>query len=433
MMRIATTLAALLFCSLLAACGGGGGGSTTVAASGGGGGGGGGSGGGNNTVLPAIPPADPALVPAQAGPNVLPVSVDPGLTGTANMLFTSVTVCAPGSTTQCQTIDHVQVDTGSTGLRLIASAVSPALGLTQSVAASGDAIVECMQFADGYGWGPVQVADVYLGGRVASPIPIQIIGDPTYPIVPAACSSVGPSENTVMEFGANGILGIGVQRYDCGSDCTIGADAGLYYTCPVAGCQPTTVPLAQQVANPVALLDADSNGTIIELPAVPPGGAATVTGSLVLGVGTQTNNDVTGAGVIAVDPVYGEFTTAVGARAYAHSMIDAGTSVTLYADSGVPTCNGPGAGFYCPTIATVRSAVVTDAHGQALSATFSIGNADALFTANPTFAAFAELAAPNPDAEGFVWGLPFFYGRRVITTIEGATTPLGAGPWFGYR
>jgi hypothetical protein len=33
-------------------------------------------------------------------------------------------VCVPGSTSDCQTIDHVLVDTGSTGLHLIGSVLT---------------------------------------------------------------------------------------------------------------------------------------------------------------------------------------------------------------------------------------------------------------------------------------------------------------------
>ena len=64
--------------------------------------------------------------PTTAAYNVLPIIVDGGPPGIApyyvNGLFTSVRVCVPGSTTQCQTIDHVLVDTGSVGLRLLSVA-----------------------------------------------------------------------------------------------------------------------------------------------------------------------------------------------------------------------------------------------------------------------------------------------------------------------
>src|SRR5579862_3009903 len=63
--------------------------------------------------------------------NTLPVVVDAGPSGlvaqnivAANTLYATVTICTPGSTSACQTIDHVQVDTGSIGLRIIQEAMS---------------------------------------------------------------------------------------------------------------------------------------------------------------------------------------------------------------------------------------------------------------------------------------------------------------------
>lgn len=44
------------------------------------------------------------------------------------MLTTSVTVCVPG-TSNCVTIDNVQVDTGSQGLRVLASQLPASLEL----------------------------------------------------------------------------------------------------------------------------------------------------------------------------------------------------------------------------------------------------------------------------------------------------------------
>ena len=92
--------------------------------------------GGDST--PAPPPAPPPapVVPQlnplpspPAVPNALPVAVNAGPANTGynvNRLYTSVTVCNTGSVTQCQTIDHVLVDTGSTGLRLLSAAMAPA-------------------------------------------------------------------------------------------------------------------------------------------------------------------------------------------------------------------------------------------------------------------------------------------------------------------
>ena len=64
------------------------------------------------------------------GANVVPITVDAGPTSTiqADMAYVTVTICMPGTST-CQTINHIQVDTGSEGLRLISSLVT--VGLPQ--------------------------------------------------------------------------------------------------------------------------------------------------------------------------------------------------------------------------------------------------------------------------------------------------------------
>src|SRR5215471_8245859 len=111
---------------MLAGCGGGGGG------------GGNNSSGGGGTTPPTPTPVN----------NTQPVTIDAGSSGFPNLLFTSVTICAPGASTNCQTIDHIQVDTGSTGLRIISSVLSPTLSLPQQNDAAGNAIVECAQFSD---------------------------------------------------------------------------------------------------------------------------------------------------------------------------------------------------------------------------------------------------------------------------------------------
>ena len=69
------------------------------------------------------PSSNQAIV--TSGPNVLPMSVNLGPTNNAdNIPFASVTVCVPGDTSNCQTIGGIQVDTGSSGLRILSSALS---------------------------------------------------------------------------------------------------------------------------------------------------------------------------------------------------------------------------------------------------------------------------------------------------------------------
>jgi hypothetical protein len=384
---------------------------------------GGGGGGGSSSSSPS-PPAPPQ--------NVQAISVDAGPANFANIAFTSVTVCAPGSTTNCQTIDHIQVDTGSSGLRLISSVLSPALSLKQQTDANGNPMVECAQFADGFSWGPVKMADIRIAGEAANSVPVQVIGDPAFTTIPPACSSAGPPENTVQDFGANGLLGVGLFLQDCGSACAQTAFPGGYYICPVAGCVPVQVPVAQQLQNPVAMFSADNNGVVIALPAIPPAGQATAAGSLIFGIGTQANNALGGATVLTTDPNTGYVTTLFNGVTYTTSYIDAGSSLYFIATGLYPICGGVAAGFYCPPTTQNLAATIQGTNGNKIATNFSIANALQLFTANPSFFAFNDLAAPAGDPTSFAWGMPLFYGKNVFTAIEGRSTPGGTGPYFAF-
>jgi len=194
----------------LASCGG----KSTLSS--GGGGGGGGSG---NPI-------------ASAAANVATAVVNAGPSGDVNTLFTSVTVCAPGSTTNCQTIDNIEIDTGSSGLRILASALTANLPI--QVDSSGDSLAECTQFVSSYSWGPIALADVTIASETAASLPVQVIGDSSFVSVPAACAGTGSEEDTVAAFGANGVLGVATEAQDCGSDCAESSAYGFYYACPSA-------------------------------------------------------------------------------------------------------------------------------------------------------------------------------------------------------
>jgi len=367
-----------------------------------------------------------------AGSNVQPISVSAGLGGTVNLAFTSVILCAPGSS-NCQSIDNVLIDTGSSGLRIMASALSASLALPQQTDTGGNPVVECGHFVDGYTWGPVKLADLKMSGEQARSLPIQIIGDPNYPLVPAGCSASGASKNSVASLRANGILGLAIFPQDCGPACAQSSNPGLYYSCPPAGCQPATIPLALQLQHPVAKFAGDNNGVIIELPAVPAGGAASVSGSLVFGIGTQANNGIGSATVIGVDSATSNFTTVYNGASYSASFIDSGSNALFFADAGTPVCTDPvAAGFYCPATTKNLSATIQGRNGRAALVNFSLANATALVTTNPGFAALGSLGAPQISANSFDWGLPFFYGRKVYIAIDGANTPAGSGPYIAF-
>ena len=377
------------------------------------------------------------------GPNVVDIVVDPGPLGLdrpyTNGLFATATICEPG-TSNCQTIDHLLVDTGSVGVRVLESLITLALPDVQS--ASGQTLAGCAPFVDGTAWGPLKRADVQLGGEQAAGLTIHLIGEARY-LMPSDCT--GTAITDFQTLAANGILGVGIYREDCGLACTLPAqplseNPRVYYACAgtTSGCNVTSVPLAEQVPNPVAAFPVDNNGLIIRLPGIASAGAPSVAGQLVFGLGTQDNNGLGSAAVVSLD-VHGFSETAfpVGGPGYA-SIIDSGSNGLFFLDPGttkLPLCSAAGLkDFYCPTSTTSLSATLAGPVGDAAVA-FSVANASRL--AASAFA-FDNLAGPmprfplDPSLPGFDWGLPFFFGRAVCTAIEAQPTPVGMGPYLAF-
>jgi hypothetical protein len=391
---------------------------------------GGGGGGGGGTTTP--PPPPPTV-------NTTSVIVDQGPAtgnGSVNTLFTSVTVCVPGSTTSCQTIDHIQVDSGSYGLRLLA----PVLTLTLPVVklSNGNSLAECTQFVDGYSWGPVASADLTIAGETAKSLPVQVIGDSRFTAVPSACSGTGGTqEDTVASFGANGILGVGPFQLDC-ADCDTVATNGLYYACATAAnCVETMVPTAMQVPNPVTLFAADNNGIIIDLPTVAPTGAVTLSGQLIFGIDTQSNNQSGTQTVLTLDGM-AELAMTFNGQTLANSFIDSGSNGIYFADSSIVTCTATGlTTFYCPANTLTLGLSIQGANGVMVNnLTFNVGDTQTIVSTAPTdtYNVLPQLAGTLPagNAGSFDYGLAFFYGKRVAVAVEGSKTSVGTGPYIAF-
>jgi Protein of unknown function (DUF3443) len=392
------------YLTALCACGGGGAGST------------------GGTPQPTLP----------TGSNVAPLIVDAGPKQVGiNLPSVSVTICAP-NTSSCQTIDHILVDTGSEGLRIFASVLNSTLVLPAATTATNEPMYECYRFADGDSWGSVRLADVQLADGKASKLKVQLIGDPAAPAAPAGCNA---TQDTVDAFNANGVLGIDVFLTDCGDGCNLATDpgGGLYFVCPTGQCAGSLTSPAAQVLNPIGQFATDNNGVEIFLPPLPATGQRTAAGALVLGIDTQSNNQLSGAVVISVGAQTGNFTTVYGGHSYTEGgFVDSGSNGNFFADTTLTQCT-VNAGWYCPATAASRSATNQGVGTSSASSTvtFSVASLDALSNANPSFAAFANIAGTN-SVNGFDWGLPFFFGRRLAVAVEGQSTSAGAGPFIAY-
>jgi hypothetical protein len=203
------------------------------------------------------------------------------------------------------------------------------------------------------------------------------------------------------------------------------------------------VPVSKQLSNPVAFFSQDNNGTIIALPAISANGEASVTGSLIFGIGTRDNNGLGQATAIPLDE-HGDFLTRYPANGNnTAAFVDTGSNAIYFLDSNtanIPTCANPYSAFYCPGSTLNLSAKSQDVGGLVtVTVNFSIANAEALL-APQNNVAFGNLGGPSSAPQSgtgtsgayFDWGLPFFFGRKVFTAIQGQSTPAGTGPFVAF-
>jgi hypothetical protein len=252
---------------------------------------------------------------------------------------------------------------------------------------------------------------------------------------------LGGEEDTVNAFGANGLLGVGPFAQDCGDDCVNGFQAGAgsaYYACSSAGtCTGTAVALNQQVINPVANFSKDNNGVILELPSISSTGAAGVNGSLVFGIGTQSNNMLASSvKVLTGDTSFGnsssgDISTTYHGTVYPESYLDSGSTLFFFNDSTIQQC-ATQQGLYCPSSTLNLSATNEGANHVTSTVSFNIGNGLTLLSENVAYTAFNDLGGTVSGTQSFDFGLPFFYGRNVAVAIFGASTPEAVGPYFAY-
>jgi hypothetical protein len=377
--------------------------------------------------------------------NVLPVTVNGGLfPSTApylNGVFTTVKICVPNTAT-CQSIDNVLVDTGSAGLRLLASQVTIPLPVLAD--SNNNTLNDCIQFLDGsFLWGNVVQADIVLGGEVALATSVQSIATPGFSI-PSGCT--GTNEDTQQTLGANGILGVGPEPFDCGLNCDVNGPNSspppVYYLCSSSGnCTATFVSCGSicgdpatspnvQVTHPVFNFSSvDNNGVLLQLPAVS-GETATVNGSLIFGIGTESNNGLGSATILTLD-LTDSFTTNLPGQTLSGSFIDSGSNGLFFPQlNSLPNICSDNSSWYCPPSNTPYTATNIGANNVTSTVNFSVDNFDTVTTANPNDFAFSNLAGPSTG--GFDWGLPFFYGRNVFTAIDGTAVGNVPGPFYAY-
>jgi hypothetical protein len=205
-------------------------------------------------------------------------------------------------------------------------------------------------------------------------------------------------------------------------------------------CTAENLALSGQVTNPVAMFAADNNGIIVSLPNLQnANGDATVQGTLIFGLATQTDNALpaTGLTVLGAD-TSGDFTaTYNGGTTALPALIDSGTDDYYFADPKMLTCtatppnNAAWVGYYCPAVAPQSVFAVNTgvgANNATNTVQFAIADPNS-FVATAT--AFINLGGGQGTTR-FTWGMPFFYGRKVYVGIEAKASGTYTGPYYAY-
>jgi len=371
--------------------------------------------------------------------NVAPLVVDGfpcaaggtvGAANNANVPYTTVKICAPGSTTNCQIIDHVTVDTGSTGLRIAASALKASLqpGSGLPAVAGGSAstsLAECEIYVSSFVYGPVVSADVYIAGKLVKNANMQVFGSPGYS-VPDDCSNQGGIEtDTTQSFDGNGLIGVSFDLLD----------QSEYFDCQSSDSTQCTVNNTYQgLPNLVSQFSSDNNGVVLSLPPVSAAGSSIPSvGTLTFGISTQANNTPAASTMaIANDPIMGTFAAQVGGTWY-QAYIDSGTFVMFFNDTADPNLTAcastdNNAGLYCP--ATIQNIPITFANTGSTTPigtiTYQVGNADVINT--PTAMVFSNIAGPiaassTLNATTMAFGLSAFFGHNMYFLFDSMTAP----------
>ncbi len=351
---------------------------------------------------------------------------------------TDITICSP-SGSGCQTISNILVDTGSSGIRIFRSLLSNTSLLPGVETSSGNPAGECAAFGNGsYGdWGPLVYAQVRMSGEPPVIVPIQLI-DPTYAgqydasgsPESAACGTTFSPDTSPSQATFNGILGVGLFVHFCGNDC-VPQTNGTYFSCSGSTCTPSTLSTCSQDQNPVAQLPTDNQGVLLSFSPQITNNEQSATGSLYLGINTQTDNTASATAYEADSS--GNFITQFNGTTYStangtQAFIDSGSDGYFFQDSQIPNSGSPD--YYYTQSATPSATIQGVSGDTSITVSFTISNPPA------TGSGFTDGIIPDIgfSASGvFDWGMPFFFLKQnVFVGINRKTSSLGTGPYWAF-
>lgn len=364
----------------------------------------------------------PATGAESRAENEMPLVIKGLKTPTAhafNRMTTSITLCAPGSR-RCVSIDNIMVDTGSVGLRLQGRALAGFMLPAEQD--GGHDVAECFSFVGHSNiWGKVRLADVHLGGLVASSLPVQVSDGALARPADASCP------NYDNDPASNGTLGIGRGSME---------RIGILYTCEAGSCTKLPaggVPDTLRIPNPVSRLPKDNNGEVFVFPPATHAVSREVHGKLYLGVNTAANNMLDRRVTILPLDARGYFTTRFHGRNYPQSYIDSGTQTISFLDPKLSKCSNTPFDYCTTNAVNVFGAMVqpTDKTSSMLSL-FRIMQQPGI--PGLLHDVYDDIVSVGGTPGQFVWGLPFFVEKRVYLVQEGRTPNgfLQTGPFYGF-
>ncbi len=126
-----------------------------------------------------------------------------------------------------------------------------------------------------------------------------------------------------------------------------------------------------------------------------------------------------------------------GGQSLNDSFVDSGSTAYLFVDTTIAPCTGNFVGYYCPASPSSLSPTLQGLNGASVSGAFTLSNAKTLLSTN--FSVLPGLGA-NPNVvtglmavpSSFDFGLPFFYGRKIYTALEGRSAGGTVGPYIAF-
>ncbi|MDQ5922225.1 MAG: hypothetical protein QG673_2284 [Pseudomonadota bacterium] len=326
---------------------------------------------------------------------------------------------------ESQVIDHVLLDTGSSGFKVLKSQLNSSLTFSSILQGNNpeSPISSCVTYGSGYMFGSNNLAGLQIGGQRADNVPIQIINDGSQSSVPDNCSSNGRFANLLQTSGARGILGVNPMTFESNSTLQ-----NLIYVQTSSGFVNIVESSVQTLnVNPLSLLMQNNNGLIISYPKVSKNSTISIYGTMVMGLNTTSNNVIPST----IQSVRGNPNTNLGYFDVNENgwpvsgIFDSGTDTLALGGYNIPVCNDSS---FCPSSPVTFSTIVSNYDGgessyimQTVSSVQGLGGYAVLPYWGTRLLPSSGLA---------VYGLPFFYGRNVYLGFYDSGT--STTPTWGY-